>query len=37
MHVETKTELSPGLLDFIRLWKDKPGKAQFFSPEPGKP
>ena len=25
MHVETKTELSPGLLDFIRQWKDKPG------------
>jgi len=25
MQVETKTELSPGLLDFIRQWKGKPG------------
>ncbi len=25
MHVETTTELSPGLLAFIREWKDKPG------------
>ena len=25
MQVETKTELSPALLEFIRQWKDKPG------------
>ena len=25
MHVETTTELSPGLLAFIQQWKDKPG------------
>ena len=25
MQVETKTELSPGLLEFIRQWKGKPG------------